>query len=393
MRVVSIVSVSLLLLVASASAHSFEHIVIIVQENRTPDNLFGAAGLPGADVMANTTKGVAITLAKGPVLAHGHKEFLLEAAGKMPKGAYDYVTGDAQPYWDLAAQYGFANYMYQTNQGASFPAHQFLVSGTSAPSDSSDLFVSDDSGKGYGCNAPAGSLVPTIAPDGSYGTVFPCFQRSSLIDLLAAAGLTWRYYSAVALWNAPNALENYYQSKNLVLQPTKVLSDIANGKLANVSLVTPAGSYSDHPRDADGGPAWVASIVNAIGKSAYWNNTAIIVTWDDWGGWADHVPPLKNGTGWCTVYCYGFRVPLLVISAQTPTGYVDNGVHDFGSILRFVEANFGLAQIGPGGWADSYADDLSGFFSGGAARRKFVPIKARRLTKRELADHSEPDSD
>ena len=393
MRIIAIVSVGLLLIVASASAHSFGHIVIIVQENRTPDNLFGAAGLPGADVVVNTAKGAAITLAKGPVLGHGHKEFLLESAGKMPKGAYDYVTGDAQPYWDLAAQYGFANYMYQTNQGASFPAHQFLISGTSAPSDTSDLFVSDDSGKGYGCNAPAGSLVPTIAPDGSYGKIFPCFQRSSLIDLLGAAGLTWRYYSAVALWNAPNALESYYQSKNLVLRPTKVLSDIANGTLANVNWVTPAGSYSDHPRDGDGGPAWVASIVNAIGKSAYWNNTAIIVTWDDWGGWADHVPPLKNSTGWCTVYCYGFRVPLLVISAQTPTGYVDNGVHDFGSILRFVEANFGLSKIGPGGWADSYADNLSGFFSGGAALRKFVPIKARRLTKRELADHSEPDSD
>ncbi|MFZ1919699.1 MAG: alkaline phosphatase family protein [Terriglobales bacterium] len=392
MRIVGIISVSLLLLVASAAAaQAFEHVVIIVQENRTPDNLFGASGLPGADLVVNTAEGTAITLANGPVLGHGHKEYLLEAAGKMPKGAYDYVTGDAQPYWDLAAQYGFGNYMFQTNQGASFPAHQFLVSGTSSPSDASDLFVSDDSAAGYGCNAPPGSLVPTIAPNGTMGKVYPCFQRSSLIDLLEAAGLTWRYYGANALWNAPNALKNYYTSKNLVLPP-KVLSEIANGTLANVSWVTPAGSYSDHPRDGPGGPAWVASIVNAIGKSTYWNNTAIVVTWDDWGGWADHVPPPKNDTGWCTVYCYGFRVPLLVISARTPTGYVDNGVHDFGSILRFVETNFGLGQIGPGGWADSYADDLSGFFTGGKAR-EFVPIKARRLTKRELADHSEPDTD
>ena len=392
MRIVGNISVCLLLLVTSAAAQAFEHVVIIVQENRTPDNLFGASGLPGADLVVNTAKGQAITLAYGPDIGHGHKEYLLETAGQMPKGAYDYVTGDAQPYWDLAAQYGFANYMFQTNQGASFPAHQFLVSGTSAPSDTSDVFVSDDSSAGYGCNAPAGSLVPTIAPNGSMGKVYPCFQRSSLIDLLEAAKLTWRYYGANALWNAPNALENYYQSKNLV-DPPKVLSDIADGTLANVSWVTPAGSYSDHPRDGAGGPAWVASIVNAIGQSAYWGNTAIIVTWDDWGGWADHVPPPKNDTGWCTVYCYGFRVPLLVISARTPTGYVDNSVHDFGSILRFVEANFGLGRIGPGGWADSYADDLNGFFTGRGTRREFVPIKTRRLTKRELSDHSEPDTD
>ncbi len=141
-----------------------------------------------------------------------------------------------------------------------------------------------------------------------------------------------------------------------------------------------------------GGPAWVASIVNAVGQSAYWENTAILVTWDDWGGFWDHVPPLANDTGWCMEYCYGFRVPLLVISAQTPS-MVDNDVHDFGSILHFVEANFGLGNIGPGGWADSFADDLSGFFPDGLARRKFVPIKARKLTTKELADHGAPDND
>ena len=86
-------------------------------------------------------------------------------------------------------------------------------------------------------------------------------------------------------------------------------------------------------------------------------------------------------------------MPLLVISARTPQHYVDNGVHDFGSILRFIESNFALGNIGPGGWADSYADSLSGFFTGGAALREFVKIKARPLTKAELADLGPPDSD
>jgi phospholipase C len=288
--------------------------------------------------------------------------------------------------------------MFQTNQGESFPAHQFLVSGTSAPSDSSDLFVSDDPihGLSVGCSSPASTLVPTIAPDGKRSFVYPCFDRSSLIDLIVSAGLTWKYYAASTqqIWAAPNSLQDYYESPNIILNPPQVLSDIAKGTLANISWVTPAKSYSDHPGyNTGGGPAWVASIVNAVGQSAYWDDTAIIVTWDDWGGFYDHVPPPANDTGWCTKYCFGFRVPLLVISAQTPPGYVDNAVHDFGSILHFVEANFGLRHIGPGGWADSFADDLSGFFPAGLARRTFVPIQTRKLTKKELADQSEPDDD
>ena len=387
-------ALGLLLMTAIAAAQPFQHVIIIVQENRTPDNLFGASGLPGADLQINTTKGVAVTLTTGPHdPPHDYAAYLKQVGGKQPAGAYDYVTSGVQPYWDLAAQYGWANYMYQTNQGASYPAHQFLISGTSAPTDTSNLFVRTEALGKPGCTAPAPSRAPLIGPNGNAGSVYPCFDRSSLLNLLDAAGLSWRYYSAAPDWNAPNSLKSYYQSPNLVTKPPQVLTDIANGSLANVVWVTPASAYSDHPGGGSGGPAWVASIVNAVGQSSYWENTAILLTWDDWGGWYDHVPPPANNTGWCWFYCYGFRVPLVVISARTPAGYVDNGAHDFGSILRFVENNFSLGLIGPGGWADSYADDLSAFFTGGLESRKFVPIKARKLTKKELADHGEPDTD
>jgi len=106
--------------------------------------------------------------------------------------------------------------------------------------------------------------------------------------------------------------------------------------------------------------------VNTIGNSkcGYWQNTAILITWDDWGGWYDHVPPPQIGqsNGWGQSYVYGFRVPLIVVSAYTPSGYVSNTNHDFGSLLRFAETSFGLGLIGPGIWADSYADDLMEFF-------------------------------
>jgi phospholipase C len=379
-----------------AQSPQFQYIILIIQENRTPDNLFGAAGLPGVDAQINGTKSHGEPLSKGNDFNHTHGGYLAEINGKYPETSRNYVASGADPYWDLAAQYGFANRMFQTNQGASYPAHHFLVSGSSALSDDSDVLVFDEIGQSpkYGCGAPQGTVVPTIAPDGTIGSAYPCFDRSSLIDLLESANLTWKYYAAPRqhIWNAPDSLSTHTTSPNIVLNPPQVLNDIADGTLANVSWVTPAKAYSDHPATSTGGgPAWVASIVNAVGQSPYWQNTAIIVTWDDWGGFYDHVPPLPNNTGWCTVYCYGFRVPLLVISAYTPTGYVDNDVHDFGSILHFVEDNFSLGLIGPGTWADSFADDLSGFFQASPRPREFHSVKSRKLTQAELADRGEPD--
>jgi len=147
--------------------------------------------------------------------------------------------------------------------------------------------------------------------------------------------------------------------------------------------VIPTGANSDHAQGNDGGgPSWVASIVNAIGNSSrcdnhtgYWNNTAIFVTWDDWGGWYDHERPsiLAQPEG---DYQYGFRVPLLVISAYTPKAYINNNRHDFGSILRFIEHNFGI-QEGSLNFADARArNDLTRFFDLNRGPRPFQNISA-----------------
>ena len=161
---------------------------------------------------------------------------------------------------------------------------------------------------------------------------------------------------------------------NVDLNPADVLTDIGACKLPNLSWVIPKGQNSDHPgiHDNTGGPSWVASIVNVIGESwcknsdgsSYWNSTAIFITWDDWGGNYDHVPPPllsvpDQGQG---DYHYGFRVPLLVVSAYTPLGHISNARHDFGSVLRFVEHNFGIPE-GALNFADARAtNNLSGFF-------------------------------
>jgi len=158
---------------------------------------------------------------------------------------------------------------------------------------------------------------------------------------------------------------------HVVIPQSAVLTDIQNCKLANVSWVIPNAPQSDHARSTDGsGPSWVASIVNAIGShhachktgEVYWKDTAIFITWDDWGGWYDHVRPYRIGqrNGWGAGYVYGFRVPLIVVSPYAKAAYISHTTHDFGSILKFIESTFGLSSLG---YADGPADDLSDCFN------------------------------
>jgi len=130
-------------------------------------------------------------------------------------------------------------------------------------------------------------------------STYRCFERQTLMDLLDAKGVTWKYYAhdQYSIWTAPNAvahIRNGPDWQNVIFPETTVLSDIASAKLPQVSWVIPSGVNSDHANSTSGaGPSWVSSIVNAIGTSAYWKDTAIFITWDDWGGWYDHVPPPK----------------------------------------------------------------------------------------------------
>jgi phospholipase C len=222
-------------------------------------------------------------------------------------------------------------------------------------------------------------MIDAMGSETSTPPLYPCYEHPTLTDLLEDAGVTWRYYSPAAgsMWTAPNAIEHICQQQtikgalacagldwtsNVVISQSQVLTDIANGQLPQVSWVIPNGLSSDHALGNDGsGPSWVGSIVNAIGSSAYWANTAIIITWDDWGGWYDHVAPtvINDGVSWGSGYVYGFRVPLIVVSPYAKAAYISHVTHDFGSILKFVERTFKLPSLG---YADTPADDLSDCF-------------------------------
>jgi phospholipase C len=431
-------------------ATKIQHVVIIFQENRTPDNLFQGLCIPpyGSssacstnptasqyDIASSGLDSSGVTVPLQPIdlgtvgsngnpdnydLAHLHQDFVwmcnlnasgvcqMNGANQIPpqctKGTvgcpppphpqYRYVyPNDVAPYLTMAQTFTFADHMFQTNQGPSFPAHQFIISGTSAPAAGSNLFVSEnpagipEPSNNAGCTAPPAEYVNQINPAGVETPIYPCFEHQTLTDLLNSANISWRYYAPLAgsIWTAPNAIEHMCGpnaappnatactgsdwTNNVVLasteNPVPVLTDIANGNLTTVSWVIPSAPESDHALYNDGsGPSYVASIVNAIGNSPYWSNTVIFLAWDDWGGWYDHVAPQvvggPNCAQWGCGYVYGFRVPMIVISPYAKPGYISHVTHDFGSILKFIETNWNLPSLG---YADTPADDLSDCFN------------------------------
>jgi phospholipase C len=460
---------------AQAQISNFKHVVVIVQENRTPDNLFQGLCAPpfGTAASCSTTDPtkyniqtqtegwldktqmsgkitpLGVMLANAYDLSHQHDAFTAMcdstggpgfpacqmdgAAGIKCSGTclsqpqFRFVTNDnniLNPYLTLATQYGWANFMFQTNQGPSFPAHQFLFGGTSAPTAEDDvdhIFAAENMSSTLnpppphlvaGCTADSTTRVKLIMPpDDESQSIYPCFEHQTMADLLKTTPtpvpLTWRYYtpSNGSIWTAPNAIKHICESSgpggactgteytdNVDTTPADVLTHIKECKLRSVTWVIPTGQNSDHARsNQGGGPSWVASIVNQIGLNTncdtdgYWKDTAIFITWDDWGGWYDHEPPTIRDD-----YQYGFRVPLLVVSAYTGQGLINNNRHDFGSILKFIEQNFGL-PLGGLNFADSRSNtDLTGFFDLTKPARSFTPIMAAKSAKYFLKDKSKP---
>lgn len=443
-------------ILAHAQISSFKHVIIVIQENRTPDNLFyylcsapfgtssSCSTTPDSsqyDILTSNwlnktssngvTQPTSIALANSYDVSHSHDGFTttcdINSAGvcRMDGAAqtgctgscsgvsnphYKYVdnsTSILNPYLTLATSYGWANYMFQTNQGPTFPSHQFLFGGTSAPSAADDAIATfadsnmDPSANNpiAGCIAPSNIHVNLIEADGKTGQTYPCFEHETLSDLLDSIDVSWKYYNpgSDSIVTAPNAIDHICVpsqsyggtctgpewTSSVNFRPSKVLTDISGCKLAGVSWVTPSGANSDHANsNSGGGPSWVASIVNAIGNNpkckdgeVYWDNTVILITWDDWGGWYDHEPPtiLAGAEG---DFQYGFRVPFLVVSAYTPVAYVDNNRMDFGTVLRFVENNFDIAE-GALDFADARATgNLSEFFNLKQVPRVFQTIPA-----------------
>lgn len=370
-------------------ASKIQHIVVIMQENRTFDNLF--QGFPGADtVSSGMSGGTKITLQPIPLaektdLDHSHVGWFTDlnngsmdgfshakAGYPTPNLPYSYVQqSDVVPYWTLAKAYTLGDRMFQSNTGPSFPAHQYMIAGQSQNADENPNGI-------WGCDAAATTRVALLGPNGTdLPGVYPCFDYPTMADNLDAKGVTWRYYAPALgasgfIWSAFQAIHHIRfgadWTSDVVSPETQVLTDIANGTMAQVTWIVPSEAMSDHAGAGltGEGPDWVADIVNAIGASKFWDSTVIFISWDDWGGWYDHVvPPQVDAMG------LGFRVPLIVVSPYAKHGYVSHQTHEFSGFLKYTEEVFGVGSLGQ---RDVAADDFADCFDYTQTPQPYVPI-------------------
>ena len=386
-----------------------KYVIVMVQENRTVDNLFQTQ--PGVDTQSFgiDSHGNQIPLQQQDLggtysCSHSYPSFVKEVTVGFdavkcglapPDEAFSYVRpSEIKPYTALATQYAIADEVLQSNEGPSFPAHIYLIAATSGQPGSHWNVAEDDNQLNHipsGCNAPPTQKVlqldmTTTFPSKEGNKIFPCLTTPTIFDELDAAHITWKYYTPNAnfIWSTPYAIQSLYQNdKADVVVPEKtVLTDIQGGTLSQVSYVIPSYGNSDHPGIGNnGGPAWVASVINALGKSPYWNQCAVIVVWDDWGGFYDHVQYRHPPNSPTDPYEYGLRVPLLAIGPFAKPGFVDHTQRDFSAIPHFIEDVYGLPSLGQ---LDAQTDDLFSMFNFGSAARKFTPIDTGNVTIKSL---------
>ncbi|MEO6991048.1 MAG: alkaline phosphatase family protein [Candidatus Baltobacteraceae bacterium] len=393
-----------------------QHIIVVVQENRTVDNLM--QGYPGADTVNSGVDSTGKTHALAPVSLvngfdpdHTHKTgFVNEFNGGAQNGwdkegfgcsktgcpanttAFAYVPKqEVLPYWQLAQQFVFADHVMQTNQGPSYEAHEYLIGATSGPRSpyvqAENPTEPDPKG---GCDSKPGTTVALINlttpfPGDESQNQFPCTDFTTIFDLLDAKHVSWKYYTPEVhnLWDAPNMVKHLSGSAefktNVVTPETQILTDIQQGKLAAVSYVVPAPSESDHARLTTlAGPGWVGTIANAVGASPYWKTTAIVVVWDDWGGWFDHYKSPLRPVFANDPYEYGFRVPMLLISPYAKAGLVDHTPRDFTAIVHFIEDVYGTGPLptlpNEPASLETLTDDLFSDFNFSASASAYRPV-------------------
>jgi phospholipase C len=344
-----------------------------MQENRSFDNYFGT--YPGVNGITSSicipvnpnasstpcVKPQKLTLAQNSVddMPHtyaasvkaingGAMNGYISAEGcNMTMGYYDATS--IPYYWDYANHFVLSDNTFESALSYSLPNHWFMVAGQSPYV---GFYVP------LTINAPASELNSYVQQANSIPT---------LGDSMVSSGISWVYYDTpipAGGWNGINtpSLTDYwnpFKAKNSSYTSTysphfeirgQIFQDIKNGNLPSVSWVIPSAPISEHaPATVTWGMWWVASVVNAVAQSPYWQNTAILVAWDDYGGWYDNATPpvlnnittVQNAVGQGA----GIRVPMLIISPFAKPGYVDHTQYTFSSIMRFIENIFNLQPL------------------------------------------------
>jgi len=342
-----------------------KHLVFIIQENHTFDNYFGtysgANGLLGilnssmliktfmSDLKPVTPSidpddlGVPVYNASNPSNV---------TIGGLPVGYYD--RSDIPYYWDYAGKYVLCDDFFSSEFGPTFPNHLYIVSGTAGPNHLNNAYYSVN---GTFISNPPQSTLSDLD-----------LQWTTMAQELSEHGVSWKWYDRSPNATAPSVanvlpLFDYFQKNSTELDThvqgiQNFVNDIKSNSLPAVSWIStyaPTGTWyppnfppkfigmdiSEHPpARPDAGMDYVAYLVNQIMESPYWNSTAIVITWDDYGGFYDHVAPPEVDQ-----YGLGPRVPALIISPWAKHGYIDNTQYEFASMLKLIEDTFSVPSL------------------------------------------------
>ncbi|MFN2545402.1 MAG: phospholipase C, partial [Actinomycetota bacterium] len=372
-----------------------KHVVFLIKENRSFDNYFGT--YPGAD---GATVGQSLKHGTVPLkpcydqqphdITHGFSSGLYSINGGAMNG-YD-IIGDGQDltgyttcsrsqlphYWAYADRFVLADHFFTSMFGPTYPEHLYTVAAQSngimdnkSTTDHPGNYCDDPTE--YSPHFPfktlsAADISAILGLEDTITKEIPdqlirilqytdpirnCFDVKVLPDELTKAGITWKYYNEPDHWmNALQAIKHvrYGEEWNNVVSPDDFIPDVQKGKLPQVSWLIPPESYNEHPGEHTisicAGENWTVQQLNAIMQSKYWKDTVVVVVWDDFGGFYDHVkPPHYDIMG------LGPRTPALVISPYTKKGdnpkggSIDSTVYEFSSVLRFIELLFGVPAM------------------------------------------------
>lgn len=347
-----------------ATTTPIKHFLVLMQENHSFDNYFGT--YPGADgIPADTCMPVDPEIPEGeciephhlggqPItdLLHNMETFErqyrdgamdgfvsahresggseAERISRLAMGYYD--ERDLPFYWNIADEFVLFDRMFSSAAGGSVWNHMYWVTGTPGDPDHDSI------------------------PEEGFGDL------PTIFDSLEAAGISWKFYvqnydstinyrtmehagdkAAQAVFAPILGFDRFLDDPYLfshIVDIEQYYKDLQEGTLPAVAFMAPLGSSEHPPGSIQAGAQFVRTLINALMRSDYWEESAFVWTYDDWGGWYDHVsPPQVDAFG------YGFRVPGLLVSPYAKKGHIDSTTLDYTSFLKFIEENWGLAPL------------------------------------------------
>ncbi len=343
-----------------------QHIVFLIKENRSFDHYFGT--FPGADGVTSgkISNGKTIPLTHAPDTTpydpgHSWRDAIIAIDGgrmgqfdQVVNGQVDgymlpytqFVESDIPNYFAYARNFVLADRMFSSLAGSSFPNHLYTVAAQAGGALANPH--PSDTGWGWGCDSDENQTVAVEHEGGWITTEPPCFNFQTLADTLEEAHISWKYY-------APSKGQYGYQFSTLdairhirngplwnerVIPDNQFADDARNGRLPAVSWLVTGAANEHPPLSTCKGENWTVRQLNAVMEGPDWNSTVVFLTWDDFGGFYDHVPPPM-----ISPYSLGPRVPLLIISPYARKGYISHTQYEFSSFLKFAERRFNLPAL------------------------------------------------